>query len=97
MTRESPQAPIRPRAHILHIEDRSRMSVTGVQDVESFNDTEVVLSTEGGELVIAGEGLSIGRLNLEDGQLTVAGRIDSLEYSAARTEARGLFSRMFRS
>lgn len=97
MNRDSTMAPLKARAHILHVEDRSRMSVTGVHDVESFNDVEVILSTDEGDLIITGEGLTISRLNIEDGQLTVGGRIDGIEYSESRTESRGgFFARMFR-
>ena len=86
----------RMRAHSIHIENRSRLQVTGVADVESFNEQQIVLSTEGGYLCIDGEGLHLSKLNLDDGQVAVEGEILELEYEAPQQEKRGLFGKVFR-
>ena len=84
----------RVRAHSVHVDDRARMSVTGVLDVQSFNEQDIDLLTEGGPLLIEGEGLHITKLSLEEGLVQVEGEILSLEYQPAQTERRGLFGRI---
>ncbi len=82
------------RAHAVHIEERSLMSVTGVRDVDSFNEQAVRLLTDLGELCIEGSSLRITKLNLEDGQVLLEGEILAMEYT--QPEERGtLFSRLF--
>jgi len=73
--REMEVAKMRPRAHSIHIDNRMRISVTGVVDVESFNEQEVMLLTEAGPLNIAGVNLHLSKLNLEDGQICIEGEI----------------------
>lgn len=58
---------LRQRAHMVSLENRERASFTGVTDVESFNEDEVVMLTDQGVLLLSGEELHISRLNLEDG------------------------------
>ncbi len=97
MQRDNDTRPTRSRAHALSIEDRSRILITDVEDVESFNETEVLLMTGVGGLSITGEGLHISRLNLDEGQLVVEGLISGVEYEQNRETAEGgFFSRIFR-
>ncbi|MBR5543144.1 MAG: sporulation protein YabP [Oscillospiraceae bacterium] len=77
------------------IENRSRMSVSGVSDVENFDENTVVLYTTRGLLTVRGVGLHIERLSLESGELAVEGTIDGIEYSA-EAETGGFWSRLFR-
>ena len=84
------------RPHVIHMENRELMSLTGVKDVDCFNEEEIQLLTEAGELRIEGRDLHITKLNLEEGQLMLEGEIIALEYSAP-AEARGsLFGRLFK-
>ena len=62
-----------PIPHQLMLEDRQRLTVSGVSDVDSFDDTAIVVYTDMGELTIKGEGLHISRLNVETGDLKVEG------------------------
>lgn len=86
----------RIRAHTVHIDSRELMSVTGVKDVMSFNEQEVALLTEGGELHIDGNNLHITKLNLDDGHVALEGEIAALFYEETPAERGSLFSRMFR-
>lgn len=86
----------RIRSHSVHIECRELMSVTGVKDVLSFNDQTVSLITDGGELNVEGMGLHITRLNLDDGQVVIAGQISALDYDDPPEPRGSMFSRMFR-
>ncbi len=68
--------------HTVMLDARSRAVITGVTDVSSFHETEIVLRVQDGLMVIGGEGLHIGRLSLEEGKLDVAGHVDSIIYEA---------------
>ena len=81
--------------HRLEVMGREHLTVTGVEDVERFDETGIVMSTTAGMLVIAGEDLHIGKLSLDGGELHVDGRIDSVAYEDAGQGRGGFFSRLF--
>ena len=83
------------KSHGVVLEGRARLTVTGVTEVDSFNEEMVALATGEGALTILGEGLRIGTLNLENGKLLVEGKIDALSYGDRR-EKGTLMKRMFR-
>ena len=76
------------RVHKLSILGRQSASITGVVDVISFDEKEVVLDTEKGMLTIKGDGLHISRLSLDKGEVEMEGKADSFLYSDAMN-ARG--------
>lgn len=81
-------------SHHLELTGRERLTVSGVEDVERFDESGVIMSTAAGTLIVTGEGLHIGKLSLEGGELFVDGRIDSIAYED--TPGRGGFlSRLF--
>jgi sporulation protein YabP len=85
------------RAHSIVMENRRKASLTGVTDVASFHEQEVVLLTDEGEITLVGEGLHISQLNLDDGHLIVEGQIGGLEYGdVPQARKAGFFSRVFR-
>ncbi len=86
---------IQDAPHNVIIEGRARMSVSGVEDVENFDDTTVVLYTSRGMLVIHGSGLHIERLSLETGELAVEGTIDGIQYSD-EIQSGSFWSRLFK-
>lgn len=73
----------------LVLENRKKLKLTGVSDVENFSDTVIVTDTCMGKLTLKGENLKISKLNTEDGELTVEGKINTLEY--ARKKEKGSF------
>ena len=82
--------------HHVIIEDRRALTVSGVSDVDSFDDMTVVIYTDLGELTVKGEGLHINKLNIETGDLTLSGQINSLTYSEIQNKASGFFGRLFK-
>ena len=67
--------------HNVNIEDRSKMTVTGVSDVDSFDEQTIVAYTDLGEMLVKGNGLHINKIDLESGDLLVEGKISSISYS----------------
>lgn len=83
--------------HSFTLINRGHAEITGVSDVDCFNEQLVVLSTNLGAMTISGSGLNISHLNKEDGRLIVDGEFDAIEYSGkARSGKGGLFSRLLR-
>ncbi len=62
------------------LENRKSMSVSGVKDVDSFDENAVALFTELGNMLISGSDLHISRLNIENGEVIINGTIDSIVY-----------------
>ena len=87
---------IRPKPHKLTIDDRTRVTVTGVMEVESFDEGEIVVVTSGGLLVIAAESLHLVKLNLDDGHLVAEGLIIGTDYEELDERKSGFFSKVFR-
>jgi sporulation protein YabP len=83
--------------HNAILEDRSRLTLTGVTDVDSFDEKLVVLYTQLGELVIKGRGLHVSEMSLESGDLTLEGDVSSLSYGERdATKKLGFFGKLFR-
>lgn len=86
--------------HTVLIEDRSRIKINCVDDVESFNEEKVVVFTSLGVMVVTGFDFKVSRLSVEDGQLVIEGEIDRVEYMEerkdSRDEAGGFLGRLFR-
>ena len=81
--------------HRLELVGRERLVVSGVEDVDRFDETGIVMSTAAGTLVVTGEDLHIGKLSLDGGELPVDGRIDSVTYEDEGQSRGGFFSRLF--
>lgn len=74
-----------PLPHKLTLNERKELTMTGVTEVVSFDDTAVVLRTDLGNLVIQGHSLHLKTLLLDGGQVAVDGQISSLIYEEPRT------------
>lgn len=87
-----------PVPHNVILEDRSRLTVSGVSDVDSFDEQTVIVFTQMGELTVKGEDLHINRLSLEMGELAVEGDIASLSYTdrAQKPQQGSFWGRVFR-
>ena len=82
--------------HSLVLEDRKRLSISGVTDVESFDEETIALATELGELLIHGYDLHINRIDVESGDLSLEGEIISLTYTDNQPQSSGFWGRLFR-
>lgn len=82
-------------AHRLEVTDREKLTVSGVEDVERFDENAIVMTTSAGTLIVSGSELHIGRLSLDGGELRVDGQIDSIAYDDGIREPVGFLSRLF--
>ena len=74
--------------HKLMLDQRRHAVITGVNDVCSFHENEIVLKVDTGVMVITGEGLHVGKLVLEEGKLDVEGRVDGVHYEQPHSAGR---------
>lgn len=80
--------------HQVVLEDREQLMISGVEEVESFDENSILLSTSQGDLEVQGEGLHIEKLSLDGGDLKVEGLVNALIYQPRSRERGGLFSRL---
>lgn len=82
------------KPHSVSMDDRCRLNVTGVDDVESFDEATIVMNTSQGNLIVRGSGLHIGKISLDVGEIKVEGMITDLNYEE-KAHTGGLWSRLF--
>lgn len=90
---------INKRVHKLVMSNRRTCNLTGVSDVLSFDENEIILETDQGMLMMKGKELHVSRLMLDKGEVDVDGRIDSITYSEQGTKSErtdSLLGRLFR-
>lgn len=90
MTENTAKAP-----NIVTLDNRSKLCVTGVNDVDSFDEKSIVAYTDYGQLTIQGDSLNIKKLSSETGELEVEGTVSAMIYTDNRPHE-SLFSRLFR-
>lgn len=71
------------------MENREKTTITGVNDVLSFDDQIVIMDTELGMLTIKGEDLRINKLSLDTTEVSIDGAINSLNYSEKQANGKG--------
>lgn len=89
---------IKAKPHNLMLEDRTKLCITGVREVDSFDDNSIILDTEAGGMIIKGTSLHINKLNVDDGNLLIEGFIISCAYTE-KTESKrtgSIFSNIFK-
>jgi len=74
--------------------DRQSVQLNGVEELICYDENNIVMQTSLGQLTLDGEGLNIVKLNLEEGIVSVEGRINALYYMEQR-EKKTLLSRIF--
>ena len=94
MQRNVSEERVRQKPHCLSLEGREKLSLSGVEDVVSFNDTGALLKTSCGMLMVSGSGIKVHRLDMGDGMLTLTGEFSALKYDAAKAGRGGFFSKV---
>ncbi len=83
--------------HCLALDNRKKLSVSGVYEIDSYDEKSVVVYTGMGQLHIKGENLNIKKLNLEIGELEVTGRISDINYvEKSDNSCKSFFSKIFK-
>lgn len=86
--------------HLVSINDRKNINISGVKKIESFDNEEFLLETTMGYMVIKGSELEIVKLDTYQGNVSIKGKIDSLTYVDENTKGSkkddGFFNRLFK-
>lgn len=84
----------RRKAQNIILENRSRLSVSGVEEVSGFDESIVQMQTELGALTLHGSNLRVETLSVDSGDLLVVGDISDLSYADV-PERRSFWARLF--
>jgi len=82
--------------HSIIMENRKILHLSGVHDVDSFDENTIVLLTELGQLTVRGLCLHISRLDQQTGEMDIDGEIGEMVYTDSPMEKQGFFARLFR-
>ncbi|MCL2739845.1 MAG: sporulation protein YabP [Oscillospiraceae bacterium] len=78
------------------IENRMKTNISGVTDVVSFSEAEVILDTQQGGLVLHGENFRINKLSVEIGEVIIEGKLNSFIYETPKREKESVWAKMFK-
>ena len=85
------------QSHEIVVKERGELRITGVIEVDSFDESGVQLKTKRGDVTVEGRGLHVEVLDVDRGVVVLNGRIDGVFYSIEDAEGkRGWFRRMLR-
>ncbi|SHK07564.1 sporulation protein YabP [Anaerobranca californiensis DSM 14826] len=88
------------KEHKLTLIEQKKLEITGIEEVDSFNQEEVILVTHDNNLIaIRGEDLNVKNLNTELGKVNIEGMVYEILYAAQRDggkKGKGLMGRLFR-
>ena len=82
----------------LILENRGKLSISGVNDVLSFDDQVVMVETELGLLTVKGENLRINKLSIDTSEVIVEGEVYNLAYSENELDKKssGFLNKIFK-
>ncbi|RKJ40751.1 sporulation protein YabP [Acutalibacter sp. 1XD8-33] len=84
-----------PKKHGLNLENRERLTATGIKRVDFFSDELIAAQTDLGQLNIKGEELHIESLNSDTGDMLVKGKVGAVSYTETGA-ALSFFGRLFK-
>ncbi|MBS3995156.1 MAG: sporulation protein YabP [Alkaliphilus sp.] len=90
---------VKNKSQNIILENREKLSISGVEHLDSFNENLIIIETLQGILTIKGNGLDINKLNLDDGNIVVQGLVQSLAYSdkdSLGSKGVGFLGKMFK-
>lgn len=85
--------------HNINITQRKNINITGVKKIENFDESEFLLETNLGYLMIKGSNLEIIKLDTYQGDVSIKGKIDSLNYlqdNKSKDKQESIFSKLFK-
>lgn len=85
--------------HSITLNERKNLMITGVKKIDSFDEEEFLLETNMGYIVIKGTGLEIVKLDTYQGNVSIKGKVNSLNYmeNAKKAEKEDSFiSKLFK-
>ena len=87
------------KSHKLSMDNRKRLTLTGIKDVVSFDLTQILLESTLGMIHNKGSDIKVTRLSLEKGEVDIEGTVDSIVYSDVKDygeKGKSILKRMFK-
>ena len=84
------------KQHNIIMENRRALTISGVMDIDSFDEETVILFTEEGELTIKGQNLHINKIDVNTGDLLMEGEVEALYYSDNPSKKGSFLQKLFR-
>lgn len=86
-----------PRSNII-LENRKKLTITGVEEVISFDDEKILLNTKLGFLTVKGSELKMNKLDVQNGDVIIVGNLSSIVYSSkeVKKEKESIISKLFK-
>lgn len=81
--KEYPSVSKEEKPHTLQIDQRKKITMTGVESVQSFSPREIQLVVSGGKLVVTGSEMKVTAFSKASGDFAAVGKIDGVRYNAA--------------
>ncbi len=84
--------------HDIRLISRKQLDITGVKQVESFDNEEFLLETVMGFLSVRGQNLHMKNLNVDQGIVSIEGKVYDLVYldQSQQEKSKGLFGKLFK-
>src|SRR5699024_484536 len=91
-------ANIPEKEHTVKVNNRKNIELTEVKEVDSFDNEEFLLETAIGYLIVRGQNLQMKKLDVNEGKVSIKGRIYELSYvdEEHQEKAKGFFSKLFK-
>lgn len=82
----------------LMLENRKRLTINGVIEVINFNENQILLNTDVGTMIVKGQELKMNKLDVQNGDVIITGKVDSCVYTNDKSMAKkdSIISRLFR-
>lgn len=84
------------KPHKITMSDREDIFISGVEDVESFDEREIILLTSEGNLILEGEDFKINKLSVESGDMEISGFLNSMRYNESVKNGGGFWGKIFK-
>lgn len=82
----------------LMLENRKKLTINGVIEVINFNEDQILLNTDVGTMIIKGQELRMNKLDVQNGDVLITGKVDSFVYTSDKSKDKkdSIISRLFR-
>ncbi|MGK0468994.1 sporulation protein YabP [Clostridium sp.] len=82
----------------LMLENRNKLNISGIIEVINFNENQILLNTNVGTMIIKGQDLKMNKLDVQNGDVVITGKVDSFVYTSDKSKAKkdSIISRLFR-
>ena len=82
----------------LTLENRRKLTINGVIEVINFNENQILLNTDVGTMLVKGQGLKMNKLDVQNGDVIITGKVDSFVYTSEKSKVKkdSVIARLFR-